>query len=100
MRLSAHLPTTRPVPIMTTAARHFAHKVAVEQDEGSARIAFPGGTGVMTADAAGLALMIEAESAEAAERVRQVFEGHLLRFAHRESPKPLVWTEIQPAPPL
>lgn len=94
MRLSAHLPTTRAVPIMTTAARHFAHKVAVEQNEGAARVAFPGGTGIMTVDPAGLALLIEAEDAEAAERVRQVFERHLLGFAHRESPEPLVWTQI------
>ena len=94
MQLSSHLTTNRAAPIMTTAARHFAHKVAVEQDESSARVAFPAGTGVMTVAEGGLSRLIEAEDAEAAERVRQVFEGHLLGFAHRESPEPLVWTRV------
>lgn len=92
MRLVSTLPTDRGAQLMATAAKHFAHKVAVEQDTTSARIAFPSGTGVMAAAAGGLALAIEAEDAAAAERVREVFEGHLLRFAHRDSPAPLVWT--------
>ncbi len=93
MRLTSTLPTERGPQIMATAAKHFAHKVAVEEDATSARVAFPAGLGVMAVAGDGLALVIEAEDAEAAEKVRAVFEGHLLRFAHRENPQPLVWTE-------
>lgn len=93
MRLTASLPTDRAAPLMATAAKHFAHKVSVEQDEGSARVAFPAGLGIMSVDQGGLSLVIEAADAAAAERVREVLEGHLLRFAHREAPEPLVWTE-------
>lgn len=93
MRMTSRLPTTRGPQIMTTAAKHFAHKVAVEQDETSARVAFPTGLGVMTADDSGIDLVIEAADEQAAERVRDVLEGHLLRFAHREEPEPLVWAQ-------
>ena len=93
MRLTARLPTARPEPLMATAAKHFAHKVAVDMENGSARVAFPTGLGIMTPEDRGLALVIEAADADAAEEVRAVLEGHLLRFAHRESPEPLVWTE-------
>lgn len=93
MRLTAHLPTERAGPLMATAAKHFARKVSVSQDETSTRVAFPAGQGVMAIADTGLRLVIEAENAEAAEQVRAVLEGHLLRFAHRESPEPLVWTE-------
>lgn len=93
MRMTAFLPTERPAPLMATAAKHFAHRVSVEQDETSARVAFPAGPGTMTITDGGLALAIEAPTAEAAEQVRDVLEGHLLRFAHREAPAPLVWTQ-------
>lgn len=92
MRLTARLPTERAAALMATAAKHFAHKAAVEHDETAARVGFAAGLGIMVVDGDGLALTIEAEDAAAAERVREVLEGHLLRFAHRESPLPLVWT--------
>lgn len=46
----------------------------------------------MTVTETGLALEIKATDAAAAERVRDVLESHLLRFAHREAPAALVWT--------
>ena len=76
---------------MATAAKHFAHKVEVVQDETSARIAFPAGLGLMTVEDGGLGMVIEAADEAAFEKVRGVFEGHMLRFAHREEPQPLVW---------
>lgn len=93
VRLTSTLPTERGPQIMATAAKHFARKVAVEEDANAARIAFPAGTGVMAVVDNGLALTIDAASAEDAEQVRDVFEGHLLRFAHRENPQPLVWAQ-------
>lgn len=93
MRLISTMPTVRAGQLMATAAKHFAHKVAVETTDDSARVAFPTGQGVMTVTDRGLALQIDAADAAAAETVREVFEGHLLRFAHREAPAPLVWTE-------
>lgn len=92
MRLTACLPTDRATQLMATAAKHFAHKVAVDQDDGTARVAFPTGLGVMSVQDGALSLVIEAADAGAAERVREVLEGHLLRFAHREAPEPLVWS--------
>ena len=93
MRLTSILPTQRGAQLMATAAKHFAHRVAVEQDETSARVAFPTGLGLMAVVDGGLSLTIEAENAAAAERVRDVLEGHLLRFAHREDPQSLVWAQ-------
>ena len=92
MRLTATMPTARGGPLMETAAKHFAHKVAVEQDDGSTCIAFAAGVATARVVEGGLALVIEAPDAAAAEQVRDVFESHLLRFAHREAPEPLVWS--------
>lgn len=93
MRLTATLPTARAPQLLETAAKHFAHKVAVEHDDSGARVTFPAGLGIMQTVPEGLALTIEAADADAAERVRGVLEGHLLRFAHREDPAPLIWQQ-------
>ena len=93
MRLTSTLPTARAAALMETAAKHFAHKVAVDRNGDTARVAFPTGIGIMQAGPDGLALTIEAADETAAEGVRAVLEGHLLRFAHRDNPAPLVWRQ-------
>lgn len=72
-------------------AKHFAHKVKVEQDDGCARVSFPTGLGTIAHRDGALVLTIEADDSAAAERVRAVLEDHLMRFAHRENPTPLNW---------
>lgn len=66
--------------------KHFAHKIPTELDldAGRGRIDFPFGACRLESDAAGLRLEAEAEDASALERVQQVIESHLLRFAFRE----------------
>ena len=55
IQLTSTLPTARPAALMATAAKHFAHKVAVEVDDTAARIAFPTGLGLMRVTDTGLA---------------------------------------------
>lgn len=91
MRLTATLPAARPAALMATAARHFAHKVAVTMDETPRAWASPAVSARLRVTAAGLHLSIESRDPEGAQRRRDVPERHLLRFAQREGPAPLVW---------
>lgn len=93
MRKTANFPTARPLPLMGTMCKHFAHKIAVEQDETRAVLRFAMGVAEVEAGPEGLALTIEAADADGFERTREVLIGHMLRFAHREAPEAPVWRD-------
>lgn len=86
--------TTTKARVATTSGRrylgqmckHFGHKIPTELDleAGHGRIVFPFGTCRLESDATGLTIEAEATDGETMERLRQVIESHLLRFAFRE----------------
>lgn len=72
-------------------AKHFAHKIAVIEEEGTSRFIFPMGRGAASSAPGSLSLSAEANGPEDLARVQQVLESHLLCFACRETPPPLEW---------
>lgn len=93
MRKTADFPTARPVPLMGTMCKHFAHKITVEQTETRAVMHFPAGLAVAEVTETGLRLSIEAADEAGFARTREVLIGHMLRFAHREAPQAPVWQD-------
>lgn len=71
--------------------KHWSHKLEVELGEQRGVVTFPEAQAVMTSDAAGLTVEIEAASAEVLDRMQGVVSSHLDRFAFREAPLPFDW---------
>lgn len=92
MKTTATFPTTRGAALLGTMAKHFGHKIPVTTDDGRAKIRFDGGLAILTETPGGLALTVEAADAAKQAQLQGVVESHLLRFAHREDPAPLVWS--------
>ncbi|MGI6854425.1 DUF2218 domain-containing protein [Mesorhizobium sp. 1B3] len=75
--------------------KHFAHKIPATFSDGHAECRFDAGTAVMDADGDGLTIKVSATDSGGAERVQQVIESHLLRFAFREQLSAFQWGPIQ-----
>lgn len=93
MRQTTDFPTARPLPLLGTMCKHFAHKITVEQEAGRARLHFPWGLATAEVTGTGLHLAIEAADTTGFDQTREVLIGHLLRFASREAPQPPVWRD-------
>ncbi|MFN3273841.1 MAG: DUF2218 domain-containing protein [Paracoccus sp. (in: a-proteobacteria)] len=93
MKITASFPTQRGPALMGTMAKHFGHKIPVISSDTSALFDFQDGTATLAVTATGLALDIEAPTPNLIARLRGVIESHLIRFAHREDPQPLIWTD-------
>jgi hypothetical protein len=67
--------------------KHFAHKIPVTHTEAAGRIEFP--TGVCQIEAGSDLLILRAEAADAGalERLQEVVDRHLQRFAFRDTPE-------------
>ncbi|SLN32342.1 hypothetical protein ROJ8625_01485 [Roseivivax jejudonensis] len=73
--------------------KHFAHKIPAAQSGRTASLNFPVGDAELAADDGGLDIAVESADAEALDQCKAVVENHLLRFAFREEPAPLVWSD-------
>lgn len=87
-------PTENADRYLAQLVKHFGHKIPAEQTGRTGRCDFPVGTATMAADESGLAIDFTAEDSENLENGKMIVEDHLLRFAFREEPAPLVWTPI------
>ncbi|MBJ3778640.1 DUF2218 domain-containing protein [Acuticoccus mangrovi] len=65
--------------------KHFAHKLPVEMEEGSGRIAFPAGVCSLAAEPDVLHMRVDAVDDAECGRLMNVVERHLVRFAFRET---------------
>lgn len=92
---TARLQTPHAARYLGQLCKHFAHKVAVDWEEGAStgRIAFSVGTAHLQADAAALTLRAEAPDAAGLAQVESVLWSHLERFAFREAPQAPAWGE-------
>lgn len=72
---------------------HFAHKIPVDEGPEGALLRFVCGQVQLRRTAGGLDILARAETAEGLAQTREVLESHLLRFAFREAPAPLVWED-------
>jgi hypothetical protein len=73
--------------------KHFAHKVEVIEADGHAECRFSCGIGKLEAGRDALLLRVSAGSEAEFAETRAVMEDHLLRFAFKEKPEPLLWTK-------
>jgi uncharacterized protein len=92
MKTNATFPTARGAALLATMAKHFGHKIPVTTSEGHALLRFDGGLAILAEVREGLTLAIEAADTEMQAQLQDVVERHLLRFAHREEPVPLIWS--------
>lgn len=88
---TAHYPTQNASKYLQQLCKHFAHKVAVTNDEKHGAVALEAGPAELTADENGLTVSVTAEDAKGIIGARFVFDIHLVTFAHREGFTGLVW---------
>lgn len=79
---------------LATMVSHFARKIPVEEKDDTVRLKFSCGLAELCVIEGGLQLRIEAATPEQMRQTCEVVEGHLLRFAFREDPEPLVWRAL------
>jgi hypothetical protein len=76
---------------LATLVSHFSRKIQVDETDDTARLQFSCGLAELCVIEGGLQLRIEAATPEQMTQTCEVVESHLLRFAFREDPPPLVW---------
>lgn len=77
----------------TRLVSHFAHKITVTEGPEGAVLQFVCGQVRLRETKGRLDILASAATAEELVQTRDVLERHLLRFAFREAPAPLVWEE-------
>lgn len=91
MKQIAEFHTARGPQLLATLSKHFGHKIRVETRDGHAQLHFDMGEAVIEAIPEGLRLTADATGKDDLQQLQDVLESHLLRFAFREDPQPLVW---------
>ena len=77
--------------LLQSLCKHFAHKVSVDYDDTKGHADMPMGPVTLKADDSGLEIQVTGEDTKSLTQGRYVVEDHLLRFAFRENPQPLIW---------
>nr|WP_111299499.1 DUF2218 domain-containing protein [Paracoccus saliphilus] len=93
MQMTADFPTERASGLLATLSKHFAHKIDVTTEDDHANLHFEMGVARIAVAPQGLHLVLDASNPDGMEQLRDVVESHLLRFAHREDPAPLAWSQ-------
>ncbi len=94
MQMDAAFASDRAPSLMATMAKHFGHKIEVEETDTGAILHFEMGNATLGCDDKVLHLSLEAPDEDRLETLRQVVESHLMRFAHRENPRALDWNPV------
>ena len=82
---TAHIAIADPPRYMKRLAKHFEHRVAVEFQERSASVAFPGAPCALQAGDTHLDIRIEAQDAATLTRLQEVVAKHLKQVASKET---------------
>ncbi len=93
-KTQAEFRSLRSAGYLSTMARHFAQKIQVSELDGAVHLQFICGLAVLRVTTNSLHLRIVSPSKEEMLKTCQVVESHLLRFAFREEPEPLVWSDL------
>ena len=91
MKQTAEFPTARGPQLLATLSKHFGHKIRVETQDSRAQLHFDMGAATLETIPDGLRLTADATDEDDLQQLRDVLESHLLRFAFREDPQPLIW---------
>ena len=73
--------------------KHWGHKFEVEFSENRGQVHFPSAVATMEASAEALLVTIETDDTESIEQFQKILANHLDRFAFREAPLSLKWSE-------
>ena len=93
MKRTASVPTPNAQRYMTQLSKHWAHKFEVVLDGSTSVIALPAGKVFLEASDSLLGLRIEAPAERDLDRLAEVVEQHIDRFAHREGGLAYNWLE-------
>lgn len=99
MRAVADFPTERATALMQTMTKHFGHKILTTLSDHDAVLSFEMGQAMLVAHDATLHLVLDADAPAALTQLSGIIESHLLRFAHRDDPAPLVWSHSDEGQP-
>jgi hypothetical protein len=72
--------------------KHWAHKLPVNLDGDAGTVTFPGAVITMTGAPDAIVFSIAGNEGDEVERLKEVVERHLDRFAFREAPLAYEWT--------
>jgi hypothetical protein len=86
MNATAIIPTENARRYLGQFVKHFAHKLPFVRHESNehGEVEFPLGLCTLDADATRLAIIVNAGSADEIDRLKDVVDRHLIRFAFRE----------------
>ncbi len=87
----ATVPTANGGKYVRQLCKHWAHKLEVELDGDRGVVRFPEATAVMEGRANAIRIELSAKDGETVERMKDVIERHLDRFAFREAPLAYDW---------
>lgn len=93
MTSAARVETPEPEALALRMAKHFGHKVAVEQDGPRTRIEIPAGTFELEVGDGRIEVHASAADEEGLARVQEIAGTHLARFA-REAPIAVSWRQL------
>jgi hypothetical protein len=93
----AAVETTNASKYLVQLCKHFAHKVEVDYDQVHARVEFPPGRCMMTADGGTLSFYCRSEKDKGIAVMQHIIVDHLVRFAWREEVT-FDWTDTFPEP--
>lgn len=86
------VPTASGGKYVRQLCKHWSHKLAVDLDGDTGTVTFPGAVVRMEGTADAIELSISGEDGGEVERLKEVVERHLDRFAFREAPLAYEWT--------
>lgn len=73
--------------------KHFGHKVDVEFDTSAGHVDFGIGQAELFAHPDRLEFVAQSPDAEGLQKTKSVLEDHIIRFAYREKPSSLNWSD-------
>lgn len=77
----AHVPTRNATRYIARICRHFSHKLPASWEDNMGEVTFPTGVCQLEAKEDALALQCESSSGEDLNRICNVIDSHLVRFA-------------------
>jgi len=93
---TATVPTANAQRYVTQLCKHWAHKLKVELTEERGVVRFENGVAMLTPGEQALKVQILAIDEPTAEKLQDVVERHLDRFAFREAPLAFIWQTARP----
>jgi hypothetical protein len=89
----ARVATALAARYMVQLCNHFGHRLPATHDQTTGRIDFPDAPVSLTAQEGLLTMTVEAGNETDLDRIKDVMERHLARFAFRDKPE-IAWHDV------